>query len=831
MNIRIGTQISHYKIVEKLGEGGMGVVYKAEDNKLGRIVAIKFLSPQLTKDSAAKVRFIHEAQAASALDHQNICTIHEIDETKEGQLFMVMTNYEGEPLDKKIKGQSLSITESLNYAIQIAQGLSKAHANGIVHRDIKPANIMVTDEGIIKILDFGLAKLIGKSERLKEGLSLGTMNYMSPEQVQDEVIDDRTDIWALGILIYEMLSGEMPHQGEYDQALIYSILNEEAKPISVLRPEVSPLLERIIFKALAKRPDCRHQHIIEMLEELEQVRNDTEDVPSQSKNQLQKKTLQIFLSVLSLIIIVIAVLYFSFSAISPLEESNLITVLPFENLNSAGESDYFSDGITEDIITQLSKIGGLRVISFSSSILYKRSEKSIQTIGDELNVSHILHGKVRREGNEVKINATLTELKTYENIWAEIYAGDITDIFAIQSEVAEKIALALKIELTNREKESIDKKYTDNLSAYEYYLKGREYYYRYRKDDNDAAVQLFKQAVNFEPKFVLAHAGLADAYVQKTLRYGLRSSWLDSAIHESEYALRIDPALAEAHKALGLVYYTKSWFQKSLSENRKALKLNPNYDPAIANLGSIYLNLGELDQALFYLHKAQQLNPTNPSITMGLGTTYLILEQYTQSFDWLKSTMNLQAELKPSPIIPLMMIDILLGDQNDALDKCQQILIEATEDAATLAAAGDIALQSGNPSLASEFYEKALAIDPKVWNPLTGINLYTSLGFLFWKMDQKEKAKELLDMSIKIDQLTIDQGSEWWGVAYDMAAVKSILEINNEAVKWLQKAFDSGFRLNNWLQIDPLFENIREEHIFLEIIEKIETELASMKTD
>jgi serine/threonine protein kinase/Flp pilus assembly protein TadD len=837
MTVRIGIQISHYKIVEKLGEGGMGVLYKAEDKRLSRTVAIKFLSPQLTQDPDAKDRFIREAQTASALDHLNICTIHEIDETEDGQLFMVMTYYEGEPLDIKLKRQTLSLEDALNYAIQIAHGLSNAHANGIVHRDIKPSNIMVTNEGIIKILDFGLAKLKVASELTRESSTLGTLHYMSPEQVLGKHVDSRSDIWSVGIVLYEMITGQLPFKGDYDPAIIYAIFNEVAQPLDELNPEVPNLLERIVFKALAKQPDCRYQHIIEMLKELEQVKDKGEDIPLQPKNRLKRKTRMIYLSVVTLLIIVFAVFYISYSPSTSAENNNLITVLPFENLNSDGGNDYFSDGITEDIITLLSKIRELRVISFSSSKLYKGSDKSIQTIGAELGVTHILHGKVRREGNQVKINATLTELKTLLNLWSETYDGkisddgDISDIFAIQSEVAEKIALALEVELTNSEKEYIGKEYTNNLSAYEYYLKGREYYYRYRADDNDAAIQLFKQAVEFEPKFALAYAGLADAYVQKTLRYGSNSSWLDTAIQKSKNALHIDPTLAEAHKALGLVYYTRSWFQKSLSENRRALELSPNYDPAIANLGSIYLNLGELDQALYYLHTAQKLNPTNPSITMGLGTAYLNLCDYNQSVYWLTNTIKLQAELKPNPIIQLMMIDILQGKQNEALAKCQQILTDANEDAAALAAAGDIVLQSGNPSLASAFYEKALVIDPKVWNPLTGINLSTSLGFLFWKMEQKEKAQELLTMSINADQLTLKQGCEWWGIAYDLAAVNSILEMKQEAVKWLQKAFDSGFRLHNWLQVDPLFENIRSERSFLDLSAKIEAEIARISSD
>ncbi|MEE9190303.1 MAG: serine/threonine-protein kinase, partial [Candidatus Neomarinimicrobiota bacterium] len=461
----IGKNISHYKILEKLGEGGMGDVYKAEDTKLKRIVALKFLPLELTRDQDMKKRFIHEARAASALDHPNICAIHEIDETEEEQLFICMGYYEGHTVEEKTKQGPLEIDEALDITIQIAQGLDKAHKKKIVHRDIKSANIIITTDGVTKIVDFGIAKLAGQTRVTKDGTSLGTASYMSPEQTLGKEVDHRTDIWSLGVVLYEMLTGSTPFQGDYEQAVVYSIMNEEQKPLTGLRTGIPMELERIVNKALAKEPNERFQHLDELIVDLNHVKN--EPVKEKTEKQVAppppptpaglkpvwKQPALIMVSAFVLIVVIVGLLIFGGKTDGPASRlgDKSIAVLPFTSISRTEENEIFSDGMHDDILTQLSKIGDLKVIARTSVMQYKNTNLRISDIGKELGVASILEGSVRRAGDKIRIVAQLIKTNTEEHLWAETYDRDYADIFAIQSDVAQKIALALKATLDPKE--------------------------------------------------------------------------------------------------------------------------------------------------------------------------------------------------------------------------------------------------------------------------------------------------------------------------------------------------------------------------------------------
>lgn len=832
MTLKSGEMIAQYRIREKLGEGGMGIVYKAEDTKLKRLVAIKFLPTKLTKDKQANERFIIEAQSASALDHPNICTIYDINETQDGQLYMVMAYYQGETLQKKIARGPLELNEAIHIGIQIAQGLAKAHAKGIVHRDIKPANIIVTLDMVVKILDFGVAKLEGRKEFEDDDTSFGTLIYMSPEQAQGEVVDDRTDIWSLGVLIYEMLAAQFPFKGDYEQALIYSILNEKPESISNLRSEIPSKFEQLINKALVKDPKARYQHMLDMLLDLREIKEMLQTtrktvVPKTIKAKKSVKNIS-SLAVTLLIIILLAIYIFLIPK-HRIADKKSILILPFQNLNTSPNQAYFSNGVTEDLITQVSKIKDLKVISYKASKEYKYRDKNLKDIAAELRVRNILQGSIRRQEDEVRITVKLFDVESDEILWAESYDRNLSDIFLIQSDVADRIASALEVQLSSKEKAGLEKIYTEDLTAYDYYLKGREYYYRYRQKDNEEAISLFRKCLKLDPDFALASAGLADAFVQQTLRFGLESYWLDSAIVRCNNALSMDANLAEGYKALGLIYYTKSWFHKALEANLKAVELNPNYDPAIANLGWIYTNLGRFDKALPLLHKAMELNPTNPSITVGLGFVYLFLRDLEKSSKWFEYTIDLQPNHQPNPVIGLILIDLLKARPAKALIKSEKITSQIRNDAGLFIAAGDAALISGNPTLASQFFEQAISVEPAAWHPITGVNSTTSMGFIFWKMNHKKQAEELFIISQTQDQETLQQGSEWWGIAYDLAALNAIQGFRKEAYKWLEKAIENGFRFYAWAQIDPLLENLREEEKFKNIMKQLKTRLDELE--
>ncbi|UCH84302.1 MAG: protein kinase, partial [Candidatus Latescibacterota bacterium] len=400
----IGKIVSHYKILEELGRGGMGVVYRAEDTKLRRSVALKFLPAQLTRDEEAKGRFIQEAQAASALDHPNICTIHEIDSTDDGQMFIAMACYTGETLDARIERGPLPIGDALVIAKQIAQGLGKAHAEGIVHRDIKPANIFVTNDGQVKILDFGLAKLGGQTRLTKERTTLGTVAHMSPEQTGGSEVDHRSDIWALGVVLYEMISGKLPFAGEHEQAVMYSIVNSDPEPLTAIRTGVPMELERVIAKCLEKSPADRYQHIDDVIVDLNrQTKRLQEPYESEPHRHADKKTsgrwMGVVIAVLAIAIVSYAV-YWQWSlgekktAVITQPDKAMLVVLPFENLGPS-DVEYFTDGVTEEITSRLAVLSDLGVISRTSAMQYKNANKSIKQIGEELGVDYVLEGTVR----------------------------------------------------------------------------------------------------------------------------------------------------------------------------------------------------------------------------------------------------------------------------------------------------------------------------------------------------------------------------------------------------------------------------------------------------
>jgi len=576
----IGKTISHYKILEKLGEGGMGVVYKAQDTKLDRIVALKFLPKHLLCDAEAKTRFAHEAKAASALNHTNITTIHEIDEV-EGECFICMEYVEGKSIKELIKQKTLSIEEILNIAIQIAEGLNAAHKKGIVHRDIKSDNIMLTDEGLVKIMDFGLAKLKGVSKLTKTGTTLGTTQYMSPEQVQGIEVDQHSDIFSFGVVLYEMITGQLPFKGEHQVAIIYSIINETPEPLARYKANVPEGLQRIIDKAMEKNRDERYQHVDDLRADLLKIKREHETssvLPSTKKPQPS------------------------------------IAVLPFANLSADPEQEYFCDGMADEIINGLTHIEGLRVVARTSTFAFKGKHEDIREIGRKLNVETLLEGSARKAGNRLRITAQLINVADGYHLWSEKFDREMKDVFSIQDEISLAIVDKLKVKLLGEEKAKIVKRYTEDPDAYNLYLKGVYFVNKMSEEGTQRGLEYFQKSIEKDPNFALAYLGIASTYATiGNLSLLPPKQIFPKAREVLEKAREIDSTLYEAHSISAIIAFWYDWNWKNAeNEFRKALAHNPGHAHAHAWYAWYLVAMGRFDEAIIEVKIAQDLDPLLP---------------------------------------------------------------------------------------------------------------------------------------------------------------------------------------------------------------------------
>ena len=681
----IGQTVSHYKILSKLGEGGMGVVYKAEDLKLHRFVALKFLHPDLTRDDEAKARFIHEAEAAATLNHPHICTIYEIDE-HDGQSFIAMEFIEGEGLKDRIQKGPLPIDDLLSLTIQIGEGLHEAHEKGIVHRDIKPGNIMLTSRGQAKILDFGLARLGTHTKITKTDTTLGTAAYMSPEQASGKDVDRRSDIWSLGVVLYEMIVGERPFQGQYEPAVVYSILHDEPEPVTARRSQVPMELERIVGKALAKNSSERYPHVEDMLVDLRALRSATQThaIPQKAKTNGGRNKLVIAgvaVGVVAVIALAIAIIPRLFNPAPPPQQQRaadtrkMIVVLPFENLG-APEDEYFANGTTDAITARLASVSGLGVISRQSAIQYKKTTKPIRQIGIELGVDYILEGTVQRERpadptSRVRVIPQLIRVSDDTHVWADTYDENMTEVFRVQSDIAERVAAQLDVALLEPERRVIEKRPTENLAAYEDYLRGKNHYNSVDLSGAELSVQLLQRAVSTDPRFAEAWAALSMAHHALYWSFD-RPGALAQETEAAKRAEELAPDLPETHLALGCVAYAHREFDKALTHFEMAQKLRPSEDAA-QNVGYTLRRQGKWQDALNHFEEACRLIPRNYSIYAdGLGTTRIFMRRFDDAERDFSQTILLAPQIAYGYIGKA---HVLLARDGD-VDGAKQIMLE-----------------------------------------------------------------------------------------------------------------------------------------------------------
>jgi serine/threonine protein kinase/pimeloyl-ACP methyl ester carboxylesterase/tetratricopeptide (TPR) repeat protein len=824
-----------YTIISFLGVGGMGEVYLAEDTKLGRKVALKTLPAEFTNDKERLRRFQQEARAASALNHPNLLTIHEIG-AESGAHFIAAEYIDGETLRTRLKRERMKIDDALDVAQQAAFALTAAHDAGIVHRDIKPENIMVRRDGIVKVLDFGLAKLLEDHARemidheadtralvlTDPGRVLGTPAYMSPEQARGFDLDARTDIWSLGVVLYEMVAGRAPFRGETKSHTVVSILESEPPPLATFAPDAPAELQRIVRKALSKDPDSRYQTARDLMIDLKSLRRDldiqselsrssapgprvseaditpefvtsntevglsehptslAETRPTSSDTQSGEGSVRYRIAALiAMLLLAVASLgvWYYFHRQSPgsaIGSIESMAVMPFVNASNDPNSDYFSDGVTESIINSLSQLPQKKILARATVFRYKGLDLDLQKVGRELGVDALLTGRVTQQGDTLTIQADLVRVADGSELWGGRYNRKLADIFAVQSEIANEISETLRLKLNNDEQKRVTRRYTDNVEAYQLYLKGQFEANKFTPEGLQKGIEYFNQAIAVDPAYALTYAGLADLYITQAHVWVTPREGYTKAKWAAEKALQLDNTLAEAHKTVGLVKLYYDWdFSAAEKEFKLAIELNPNFSDAHSAYSCYFKAMRRYPEEITEAKRGQELDPLSAFTNMELGEAFYMARRYDEAIEQIRKSLELDPHFFIAYHVRLRAYEKKTM-YAEAIADCQEWL-------------------------------KVFHDDPQA---------LASLGHVYGAMGKRREAEEILNKLQGISKQRYF--SPYW-----IALVYAGLGDNDHAFQYFEKALEDRFFLMIWINSDPRLDNLRTDPRFTGLARRV----------
>jgi TolB-like protein/predicted Ser/Thr protein kinase len=843
MPLASGSRLGPFEVLEPLGAGGMGEVYRARDTRLGRIVAVKVLRPDVAADPNRVERFEREARAASALNHPNIVTIHDVG--VEGRTsYIAMEWVDGSPLrDLVAPGRPQPIPAVVSLGAQIAEGLAAAHAAGIVHRDLKPDNVMVTADGLAKILDFGLAKLVAAGDEAMSqlatesggtaaGVLLGTVGYMSPEQAAGRVVDHRSDQFALGVILYELATGVPAFKHDSAAQTLAAIIEDEPKPLEVRNRQVSPQLSRVIARCLAKKPADRYESTRDLAHDLRDLVR--ESSASRVTAAPARRSIGMAAAVGAIVVLLSAAagawwwIAGSRGTDAPADEARrVVAVLPFQDLTGDASRAYFAAGVTEEIRGQLTKVSALRLLGRGAVQQYGNDD--LRQLRSELGAGSAVEGSVRIEGQRVRVSVELIDTANQQTLWSEQYDRTLDDVLSVQTDVALRIASALNATLGPEERTRVARPPTTNAAAYELYLRSQELSTGERQQ-NLRAIELLKKVVSLDPTFAVAHARLA--YRVFFLGYYDDPKYVDESIAIAQRAIELDPTLPSAHMALASAYGQKGWASRSRAAFLKALELDPGGGGggALSNITVLDSEvLGRHDDAIVSARRLLQIRPVRPGIIYHVAWPLLFLRDDATTDRWLTEGLH-RAPDNPRLLYLKAALRYLQGEEAAALALARKIVEDRPALEEGLMVAAELAFLTAAPDAEAQI-ERLFRRSPGIeTGPLLKQESYrTSYAYLLLARGERARAATLLGEALTHAHKALENGNENQRVPFEIAAIHATRGEHDPALEWLAKSFAAGYKDYATLGRHRIFAAVRTDPRFQNLLKRMERAVATMR--